>query len=305
MRQETIYNARRSRRAAMGLGLLALKAGIVSVACVRSGRIAQPALTIEVTKPLPESDAKTLEIGISILKEAGFAVPNSVGMPQDYQPQTNSLPKELLGFYLRIKNPKVFEDYEGATGRIINAQPQPLRQLDLISTKDYRPQKPAEEEFADTLYEYIFNGVNFRKRINYARELGLKSEANVLEAKYFFWQNRLPAEYSINGQIKPSYVYQANTVVRISDYEQEKTGIFLRPAPALEINPNWPYIKDGALVVTLEGPFLTMDHEKKQATRFWKVAVGQFTTETSFSYNPDMSGFVSEQWFGPTINKKP
>lgn len=165
-----------------------------------------------------------------------------------------------------------------------------------------------DDDFVGTFREYLENGNNFRRRILYAETLGNHAEAQVLQAKYDVFHEWLGTDIAFKAYPKDLRDYRPDEVAWIEDaeevYDSADFGIYLRPEPRLDIDPNWPNVRNGFAVKILEGPKVVIDFERDQAMRMYKVQSGYTVRlsdgKTAFVADPDSQGWMLDDYLGTT-----
>ncbi len=274
-----------------------------------------------------ESDAPPFVEGVNLallsqalqtLKQAGKPTPSKIRLshsntsPFDreqgtfnfrFSPNVYSPFNELASFY-READPALFPDFNNAVDEAYARTIQPIIDSTLLFANDNEVTEDREADFVHTFFAFFNDGVGLRKRIDYAREVGLLGEHEILKAKYDTLKNWLGAEISIRGKIKRIDSYGIDDYAVVNDHEPERSGIFLRPHPTLEIDPEWPAVISRTKLKILEGPRMIMDFNNRQATRMWRVeVVGGVVLYQKIELleTQPTRGWISEEWFGGRI----
>lgn len=163
-----------------------------------------------------------------------------------------------------------------------------------------------DDDFVWTFREYLKNGSSFRRRILYAESLGNHAEAQVLQAKYDIFHEWLGVDIAFKAYPKDLRDNRPGEVAWIEDaeevYDSADFGVYLRPEPRLDIDPNWPNVRNGYAVKILEGPQVVIDFGREQATRMYKVQSGYTVRlsdrKTAFVPDPDSQGWMPNDYLG-------
>ena len=162
------------------------------------------------------------------------------------------------------------------------------------------------DDFVGTFREYLENGSIFRRRVLYAETLENHAKAQVLQAKYGVFRKWLGVDIGFKAYPKDLQDYQLGQVVWIEDpeeiYDSRNSGVYLRPEPRSDINPDWPNTRNGFAVKILAGPEVVINSEEEQAIRMYRVQSGNTLKlpdgRTAFVPDPNSQGWMPDDYLG-------
>jgi len=273
------------------------------------------------------ANLEELAIGLKALQEAGLPIPKKARIGNfNYSDSNNPYEGEdeetifldvwdyptgefraesAIAEFTIANNPQILEGYSQVVTAAFDQYEDQITEPMLLSSGDYGYLGDDASEFSSFFADYIFDGVSLRKRIAYVKATGHLAEAAILEVKASYVRQLLGGrDYSVDGGTKEIREYKIGDIIEIVDYEAPRDpGIYLRSGPVLEIDPNWPSVRDGSKVRLIGGPTVVLDHDYHEATTFWQVEEGSIVNQRLWLRDPqyDNDGDVSEEWFGPQI----
>ena len=273
------------------------------------------------------ANLEELAIGLKTLQEAGLPIPKKAKIGVfHFSNGTNpyeSIDKDTIlldiwsyptgefrvgssiAEFVIANNPQILERYSQIVTEVFNQHKDQIIDPRLLSSGDYDYVYGDDAiEFSSFFADYIFDGVGLRKKIAYAKATGHEAEAAILGAKSGYLKQTFGGrDYSVDGKTKEIREYQVGDLIKIEDYEApRRSGIFLRPEPVEEIDPNWPSIGDGSTLKLIGKPVILLNDDRLEATTMWQVQAGSVASGRVFIPSEWKSpGWVSEEWFGEKL----
>src|SRR5581483_2375274 len=211
-------------------------------------------------------------------------------------------PFETLADYFKTENRQFYSDFAPSVHK---AEALATRDLypfdDLVNIDPYTPETTDETKFSQTLKYFLTDGQAFRNRIAYAKATGDSTALTILSAKYDAMVKFFGFETMEDGTLRTNQQLKKGDVAAVNDRtgSPKGVGVYVKPEPRADKNPDWPSLFNSRLVRITDNPQIVLYPTNTPEGREYVKVVWVEKNEDGTYKNLDVQGYMPLQYLDP------